>query len=166
MLLRVEAAIAQLKAELDPSQLAEILQPPSQARTDGYGTSDNPLVIDALPTSQTPVTSSTPSTTAGPASTVTAPTSNPAADFSLQDQMSFSAQKARLGPSYAEKYAGNRDEGQKRIAPEPGTFMDLGWDPLDATPIKPRQNPTGEQFKGKRRHENEYNISVYFKYNQ
>ncbi|KAI8713777.1 hypothetical protein NCS52_01223300 [Fusarium sp. LHS14.1] len=116
MLLR---AIAQLKAELDTSQLAEILQPLSQTHTDGYGTSDNPLVIDALPASQAPVTGSTPSTTAGPASTVpfpnpifstapstttgpastvTAPTSNPAADFSLQGPDVFQRSESELGP--------------------------------------------------------------------
>ncbi|KAL2671518.1 hypothetical protein Neosp_014108 [[Neocosmospora] mangrovei] len=138
ILLRVEAAIARLKPELDPSQLAEIPQPHSQARTDGYGTSDNPFAVHAPPSSQAPVTDSTPSTTAGPASTMplpdpilstapsttTGPASTVAADLlpKVTDafQRSESQAPSMASPSYAEKYAGNRDEGRKRINRQAG----------------------------------------------
>ncbi|KAJ4218104.1 hypothetical protein NW759_008699 [Fusarium solani] len=192
MLLRIEAAIARLKTELDPSQLAEIFPAPPPGHSDGNGTLDNPFVVDAPPTSQAPVTGSTPSTSAAtvstinatfptssfsffvptstvtasastapvsnpilptfsstaaaPASTVTASTSSPTPAPSIQApdvfQRSESQARSMASPSYAEKYAGNREEGRKRITPEPGPFKTLpGWDDRDNEPVKPSQTP-------------------------
>lgn len=172
MLLRIEAVIAQMKTELDPFQLAELFPVPSQGHSDGYGTCDNPFVVDAPPSSQAPVTDSITSTSTATVFTINAtfptvsfsffvltstmaasastapilspifPTSSsigtapastlpskpcPAPSVQVPDVFQRSESQARLlvPPSYAEKYAGNRDEGRKRLTPDPGPFAIL-----------------------------------------